>query len=49
MTSLFSLDGVESVAAGTGILSVNILSTGPGFGVANASVHIINTSVRSQY
>jgi competence protein ComGC len=44
MTSLFSLDGVESVAAGTGILSVNILN-GAGIGVANASVHIINTSV----
>lgn len=44
MTSIFSLDGVESVAAGTGILSVNVLSAA-GIGVANASVHITNTSV----
>lgn len=44
MTSIFSLDGVESVAAGTGILSVNILN-GAGIGVANASVHIVNTAV----
>lgn len=44
MTSIFSLDGVESVAAGTGILSVNILN-GAGIGVANASVHIVNASV----
>jgi hypothetical protein len=43
-TSLFSLDGVESVAAGTGILSVNVLDTA-GLGVANASVHIVNGSV----
>jgi type II secretory pathway pseudopilin PulG len=44
MTSIFSLDGVESVAAGTGILSVNVLNNA-GVGVANASVHITNTSV----
>lgn len=44
MTSIFSLDGVESVAAGTGILSINILN-GAGIGVANASVHIVNASV----
>lgn len=44
MTSVFSLDGVESVAAGTGILSINILN-GAGIGVANASVHIVNSSV----
>jgi len=43
-TSIFSLDGVESVAAGTGILSVNVLNNA-GVGVANASVHITNTSV----
>lgn len=41
-TSLFSLDGVESVAAGTGILSVNVLD-GTGAGVSNASVHIVNS------
>lgn len=44
MTSLFSLDGVESVAAGTGILSINVLNNA-GIGVADASVHITNTSV----
>ncbi|MBP6889415.1 MAG: hypothetical protein KBC19_02370 [Candidatus Moranbacteria bacterium] len=44
VTSIFSLDGVESVAAGTGILSVNVLN-GAGIGVANVSVHITNTSV----
>lgn len=42
--SLFSLDGVESVAAGTGILSVNILNDA-GLGVSAASVHIVNASV----
>lgn len=41
-TSIFSLDGVESVAAGTGILSINILD-GTGVGVSNASVHIVNS------
>ncbi len=44
MTSIFSLDGVESVAAGTGILSVNTLSTA-GIGVANVSVRITNNSI----
>ncbi len=44
MTSIFSLDGVESVAAGTGILSVNTLSTA-GVGVANVSVRITNNSI----
>lgn len=43
-TSIFSLDGVESVAAGTGILSVNVLD-GTGAGVSGASVHIVNSSV----
>lgn len=43
-TSIFSLDGVESVAAGTGILSVNVLD-GTGAGVSGASVQIVNSSV----
>ena len=42
--SLFSLDGVESVAAGTGILSVNVLNDA-GVGVSGATVHIVNSSV----
>ncbi len=44
LSSLFSLDGVESVAAGTGILSVNTLNSA-GVGIGEASVHITNTSV----
>ena len=44
MTSIFSLDGVESVAAGTGILSVNVLNAA-GIGVANATVRIRNTAI----
>lgn len=44
LSSLFSLDGVESVAAGTGILSINILNNA-GVGVSAASIHITNTSV----
>ena len=44
MTSLFSLDGVESVAAGTGILSINVLN-GAGNAVSGADVHITNTAV----
>lgn len=44
MSSLFSLDGVESVAAGTGVLSVNILDH-TGAGVSGASVRIVNASV----
>ncbi len=43
-TSLFSLDGVESVAAGTGILSVNVLDTS-GSGISGATVIITNGSV----
>lgn len=43
-TSLFSLDGVESVAAGTGILSVNVLDTA-GVGIAGATVNITNSGV----
>lgn len=43
-TSLFSLDGVESVAAGTGILSVNVLDTS-GLGISGATVIITNSSV----
>lgn len=43
-TSLFSLDGVESVAAGTGILSVNVLDTA-GAGIPNATVTITNNDV----
>jgi type II secretory pathway pseudopilin PulG len=42
--SLFSLDGVESVAAGTGILSVNVLNDA-GVGVSGATVHVVNSSV----
>lgn len=42
--SIFSLDGVESVAAGTGILSVNVLDTA-GLGVSGATVNITNSSV----
>ncbi len=42
--SLFSLDGVESVAAGTGILSVNVLNDA-GIGVSGATVHVTNISV----
>ncbi len=44
VTSIFSLDGVESVAAGTGILSVNVLDSS-GAGVSGASVHIVNSTV----
>lgn len=44
MSSLFSLDGVESVAAGTGILSINVLNSA-GVGVSGATVRITNTSV----
>lgn len=44
MTSIFSLDGVESVAAGTGILSINVLN-GAGVGVAGATVSIVNTDI----
>ncbi|MBP7811286.1 MAG: prepilin-type N-terminal cleavage/methylation domain-containing protein [Candidatus Moranbacteria bacterium] len=44
MTSIFSLDGVESVAAGTGILSVNVLNAA-GIGVGNAIVRIRNTAL----
>ena len=47
MVSVFSLDGVESVAAGTGVLSINILNNA-GVGVSNASVHIVNTAVSPQ-
>lgn len=43
-TSLFSLDGVESVAAGTGILSVNVLDTA-GVGISGATVNISNSGV----
>ncbi len=43
-TSLFSLDGVESVAAGTGILSVNVLDTS-GAGISGATVNITNSGV----
>lgn len=43
-TSLFSLDGVESVAAGTGILSVNVLDTA-GAGISGATVNITNSTV----
>lgn len=42
--SLFSLDGVESVAAGTGILSVNVLNDA-GEGVPGVTVHVTNTSL----
>lgn len=42
--SLFSLDGVESVADGTGILSVNVLDTS-GNGVSGATVTITNGGV----
>lgn len=44
MVSLFSLDGVESVAAGTGILSINVLNAA-GVGVSDATVHIVNSSI----
>lgn len=44
LSSVFSLDGVESVAAGTGILSINTLNDA-GIGVSGSSVHITNTSV----
>lgn len=44
MSSLFSIDGVESVLAGTGILSINILNAA-GQGVPGATVHIVNSAV----
>ncbi|HLC95593.1 MAG TPA: prepilin-type N-terminal cleavage/methylation domain-containing protein, partial [Patescibacteria group bacterium] len=39
-----SLDGVESVAAGTGVLSINILNNA-GDGISGADVHIVNNDV----
>lgn len=42
--SNFSLDGVESVAVGTGVLSINILNNA-GEKVSGATVHIVNTDI----
>lgn len=44
VASDFSLDGVESVAVGTGVLSINILNNA-GDKVSGASVHITNATV----
>lgn len=44
IASNFSLDGVESVAVGTGVLSINVLNNA-GATISGAAVHIVNTSV----